>query len=248
MFGTMSEVAGGDRVVTGSLFLSGGGDAEDSLPLDSAFASAVGAGPVWYWPVAMDPAENDYAACLEWFNGVFAPLGITEVQMWDGVSGEAAERLSDFRGVYIGGGNTFRLLHVLRRERLLSALRQFVRDGGSVYGGSAGAAVLGVDITTIAHLDVDSYSVNDTRGLDLVDEHGVFVHYRPQDASCAQDWVRRNRRPVIALHERAGAVVTEETLTAVGFEPVQLINAGARNVHPGETIMLPRRGRDAHPS
>ena len=226
-------------MVTGSLFLSGGGGAEDSLLLDSAFASAVGSGPLWYWPVAMDPTGVDYTACLDWVTGVFAPLGVDEIHMWDGADGEPAPRLAEFRGVYIGGGNTFRLLAVLRRHGLPPALQRFVENGGAVYGGSAGAAVLGADITTVAHLDVDSCHTTDPRGLDLLAGHGVFVHHRLQDAPRAQDWARRNGRPVVALDERAGAVLTDGRLTAVGFEPVYLIENQVRSLQPGESVVLP---------
>ncbi|WP_232242864.1 hypothetical protein [Streptacidiphilus jeojiense] len=41
--------------------------------------------------------------------------------------------------------------------------------------------------------------------------------------SRAQNWAREARRPVVALHERAGAMVTNGQLTAVGFEPVHLV-------------------------
>jgi dipeptidase E len=233
----MSDVA---NAVTGSVFVAGGGGAQDSLLLDTAFASAVGSGALWYWPVAMDPAGNRYAACLEWLTGVFTPLGLTEVEMWDGAGGEPARRLPEFRGVYIGGGNTYRLLAILRRNGLLPALRRFVADGGAVYGGSAGAAVLGADITTVAHIDVDLSGTTDTRGLDLVAGHGVFCHHEPQDAPRAQAWGRGNRRPVVALHERAGAVVAKGRLTSVGFEPVQLIeDDDVRDLRPGESVMLP---------
>jgi len=232
--------------VTGALFLSGGGDAEDSLLLDTAFAAAVDSGPVWYWPIAKDPAEVDYAACLEWVTGVFTPLGLNEVQMWDGEDDEPARHLPEFRGVYIGGGNTFRLLAVLRRSGLLPALQRFVDNGGAIYGGSAGAAVLGADITTVAHLDVDPCRTTDARGLDQVAGHGVFVHHRPQDAPRAQDWARRNRRPVVALHERAGAVIANGRMTAVGFEPVHLIENEVRSVQPGESVMLACTTRGPH--
>ncbi|QMU77346.1 type 1 glutamine amidotransferase-like domain-containing protein [Streptacidiphilus sp. PB12-B1b] len=233
--------------MTGSLFLSGGGGAEDSLRLDTAFASAVGSGPLWYWPVAMVPAESDYAACLEWVTGVFSPLGLNDIQMWDGAGDEPARRLPEFRGVYIGGGNTFRLLAVLRRNGLLTALKRFLENGGAVYGGSAGAAVMGVDITTVAHLDVDSCHTTDTRGLDLLAGHGVFVHHRLQDTPRAREWARENRRPVVALHERAGAVVADGQFTAVGFEPVHLVGDQVRSLQPGESVMLPLTTPDTQP-
>lgn len=226
--------------VTGSLFLSGGGGAEDSRLLDVAFAAAVGSGPLWYWPVAMEPTGRNYAAALDWLNTVFAPLGVVDIELWDGAGGETpASRLSDFRGVYIGGGNTYRLLSVLRRHDLLPALRRFVEDGGAVYGGSAGAALLGADIGTIAHLDEDISGGADTRGLGLVAGHGVFVHHGPQYLPVAQSWSRRSGRPGVALHERAGAVVKDGRITALGFEPVQLVNAtSVQIVQPGATVSL----------
>ncbi|WP_194927213.1 Type 1 glutamine amidotransferase-like domain-containing protein [Catenulispora pinisilvae] len=232
--------------MTGSVFLSGGGGAEDSAPLDSAFAAALGSGPLWYWPVAMDPAATDpaeqaYAGCLGWLTGVFGPLGVTDIDMWEGSGTGVAERLPDYRGVYIGGGNTFRLLDLVRRNGLLPSLQDFIEHGGVVYGGSAGAALLGADISTIAHMDPDPCGTTDTRGLDRIAGYGVFVHHRPSEVPRAQDWARENHRPVVALHERAGAVVTDGRLTSVGFEPVEIIGAGTlgvRSVRPGERVAL----------
>ncbi|MFB7668750.1 Type 1 glutamine amidotransferase-like domain-containing protein [Kitasatospora sp. NPDC056138] len=227
-------------MLTGSLFLSGGGDAQDSRLLDAAFATAVDSGPLWYWPVAMDPAEVDYAVCMNWLNSVFAPLGVADIELWNGATGEALlSRFPDFRGVYIGGGNAYRLLSVIRRHDLLPALRRFVEGGGAVYGGSAGAALLGADISTIAHLDEDLSGHADTRGLSLVGGHGVFVHHRERDTPVARSWAHGNGRPVVALHERAGAVVKGGQITAVGFEPVHLID-GTRmqTLQPGETVSL----------
>jgi dipeptidase E len=227
--------------VAGQLFLSGGGGAEDSSLLDRAFAETVGPGPVWYWPVAMFQGDHDYGACLEWFTGIFAPLGLTEIQMWDGTGapGELTRRLSQSRAVYIGGGNTFRLLSIVKQHGLLDPLRAFAANGGAVYGGSAGAAFLGADITTVAHLDTDPHGTDDTHALDVVAGHGVFVHYEPQDIRHVDQWRSRHGRPVVALHERAGAVIADNRLTAVGFESVQLIGDETRVLGPGSSIELP---------
>ncbi|MEY9927145.1 dipeptidase E [Catenulispora sp. GP43] len=225
----------------GSVFLSGGGGVEDTAPLDSAFASALGSGPLWYWPMAIDPAETAYSDCLDWLTGVLGPLGVTDIDIWDGAGHGLARRFADYRGVYIGGGNTFRLLDVVRRSGMGPALQAFIDDGGAVYGTSAGAALLGADISTIAHLDPDPYGTTDTRGLDRIAGYAAFVHHRTADAPQVQDWVHRNQKPVIALHERSGAVVTDGRLTSVGFEPVQIFGVvrSPLNVQPGESIELP---------
>lgn len=231
--------------MSGAVFLSGGGGAEDTVPLHAAFAAAVGSGRLWYWPIALDPVERDYGECLGWLTGALRPFGVTEIDMWDGADGigtgtatRIAQPLTDYRGVYIGGGNTFRLLDIVRRVGLGSALQTFLDDGGVVFGGSAGAALLGADISTIAHLDPDPYGTTDTRGLDRVAGHGVFVHHVPSEVPLVRDWARGNRRPVLALHERAGAVVADGRLTSVGFEPVRLIGGepdDMTDVAPGES-------------
>jgi hypothetical protein len=46
-----------------------------------------------------------------------------------------------------------------------------------VYGGSAGTIVLGSDISTAAHMDVNEIGIADTRGFDLVHGHSIWCHY-----------------------------------------------------------------------
>lgn len=227
--------------MAGSIFLSGGGGVADTALLDFAFAAALGSGRLSYWPVAVDPAETAYTDCLDWLSGVLGPFGVAEIDVWDGTGSGFGRRLPGYSGVYIGGGNTFRLLDVVRRTGMESALQAFIDDGGAVYGTSAGAALLGADISTIAHLDPDPYDTTDTRGLDRIAGHGVFVHHRPEDAPLVRDWVRQNQKPAVALHDRAGAVVTDGRLTAVGYEPVWIFRADgteALSVKPGESIEL----------
>jgi dipeptidase E len=160
--------------------------------------------------------------------------------MWDGTagSGEMTRRLAQSRAVYIGGGNTFRLLSIVRSHGLFEPLRSFVANGGVLYGGSAGAALLGADITSVAHLDTDPYGMDDTRALDMVAGHGIFVHYQPQDMPRIDSWRSTHRRPVVALSERAGAVIANGNLTAVGFESVLIIGDAVQVLEPGSSIEL----------
>ncbi|WP_020577807.1 Type 1 glutamine amidotransferase-like domain-containing protein [Actinopolymorpha alba] len=219
--------------MTGKVFLAGGGGAADSRPLDERFAATIGSGPLSYWPVALDPHTHDYAACLSWLRGVYRPLGVRHITMWTG-NGRISP--GDFRGIYIGGGNTYSLLSIVHRFGLLDALREYVAAGGAVFGGSAGAALLGADITTIAHLDRNDVGLEDTRGTDLAAGCGVFVHHRDSDLPRESVWVASQRRPVIALTERSNAIITGSAITAVGIDPVVLVNSsGHKTLAPGAT-------------
>lgn len=217
----------------GRVFLAGGGGSADSRPLDVAFARALAGGSLSYWPVAFDPDTHDYLDCLLWLRGVYEPLGVSDISLW---TGDRPVAPADYRGVYIGGGNTYRLAALLRRWDLLERLRDFVAGGGLVFGGSAGAAVLGVDITTIAHLDRNEVGVRDTRGADLAGGHGVFVHHRESDLARQCVWSATHGRPALALTERANAVVAGSAVTALGHDPLVVVTAdGYRTLSPGAT-------------
>ena len=79
--------------------------------------------------------------------------------------------------MYIGGGNTFRLLAEIRKYGFEPALQDFAYRGKPIYGGSAGAAILGRDIRTVNHIDNDDVGLMNTSALDLANGHSVWVHY-----------------------------------------------------------------------
>jgi len=213
------------------LILAGGGHAEDSRPLDEVLARRVPpGGALLYLPIALDPREHPYTSCHEWIRSVFAPLGLDNIVMWADVAGKGDD-LDAFAGVYIGGGNTFTLLHGLRVARFLAPLRRFLARGGIVYGGSAGAIILGKDIMTAADADPNDVGLCDTSGLDLLGGCSVWCHYQPGDDGRIADYIRQHASPVIALSERAGIYIRNGRPVAMGFEPTVVFRGQARDTY-----------------
>ena len=199
--------------------LGGGGGASDSRLLDEVFAAWMGSqGRLLYLPCALR-GIRPFQSCLEWITATFAPLNITQITMWTDLSEHRASELDQFDAVYIGGGNTFALLAELRKSGFEHHLKEYVRRGRAVCGGSAGAAVLGRDIRTVNYLDCNEVGLVETTGLDLALGHAIWVHYQPQDDKLISAYVRQYNQSVIALSERSGIVIEQEVLRAVGFEP-----------------------------
>jgi dipeptidase E len=199
--------------------LGGGGGAADSRLLDEVFATWIGAqGRLLYLPCALR-GIRPFESCLEWITATFAPLGITRITMWTDLTEHQAGELDEFDGVYIGGGNTFALLAELRRSGFENSLAEYVRRGKAIYGGSAGAAVLGRDIQTVKYLDRNEVGLVEMHGLDLARGYAIWVHYQPQDDNLIDEYVREYSQPVVALSERSGIVIENESMRAVGFEP-----------------------------
>ena len=199
--------------------LAGGGGASDSRLLDEVFATWIGSqGKLLYLPCALRGIRS-FESCLEWITGTFASFNITNITMWTDLSEHQASELDQFDAVYIGGGNTFALLAELRKSGFAHSLREYVCCGRPTYGGSAGAAVLGRDIRTLNYLDRNEVGLLETNGLDLAAGHAIWVHYQPQDDNLIDQYVRQYSQPVIALSERSGIVIEQESLRTAGFEP-----------------------------
>lgn len=199
------------------LIFAGGGGASDSAPLDELFARWVDPGTVLYWPFASDSPPED---SLQWFTSIYGPLGIRDIEMWRSLDEMAGVALGSYPGVYIGGGNTFSLLASVRRAGAGVALMDFVRDGGVIYGGSAGAILLGRDIGTADHADPNDVGLRDTTGLDMARGHAIWCHYQPAELPLIRAWSRATHHPVLAMSERTGIAREADDLRVVGSDPV----------------------------
>ena len=187
--------------------LAGGGGSSDSLPLDEEFAYWLGPqGRLLYWPIALRD-QRLYKSCLDWIVATLAPLNITNITMWNNLSEHHASELDKFDGIYLGGGNTYYLLAQLRESQFDLHIQEFVRRGKPIYGGSAGAVVLGRDIQTINHLDRNFSGVTEAMGLNLIDGHSIWVHYRPEDDPLINNYIHDCQLPVLAISERSGLVL-----------------------------------------
>lgn len=204
------------------LIIAGGGGADDSGPLDEKFAAWVGTtGKMLYLPLAMDGQDPSYEACLHWVQQVFARYGVTNIEMWTDLKASRGDGLDPFKAIYIGGGNTFRLLHLMRSSGFEAVLVNFVEGGGAVYGGSAGAILLGCDILTCADMDPNEVNLQNTAGLDFIDSYAIWCHYRLEDDPRILRFVEEHQLGVLALSEQSGVCLENDQLLAMGFEGVR---------------------------
>lgn len=216
------------------IILAGGGGAPDSVPLGELFARWSAHGTVLYWPFASDTPPE---ACLRWFESTYGPLGIHDTVVWYSLDEMEGVDLHAYSAIYIGGGNTFSLLESVRRVNAAEPLADFARDGGVIYGGSAGAILLGSDISTASHADSNDVGLQETTGLDMALGHAIWCHYRPAQLPMIQEWSRDTRHPVLALSERAGIVREADLFWVVGFDPVlQIKGEDTRELQLGEQL------------
>lgn len=147
--------------------------------------------------------------------------GVEDVVMWRSLDRMKDASLNNYSGIYIGGGNTYRLLATVRKADAVGRLARYAESGGVVYGGSAGVLLPGSDISTARRMDPNDVRLQDTTtGLDLALGHAIWCHYRSAERPVVEEWSQVTGRPVLALSERTGVVREDDGLRVVGFDPV----------------------------
>lgn len=83
--------------------------------------------------------------------------------------------------LYVAGGNTFHLLHEVRRSGLDRMLERRLAEGLAYVGVSAGSVIMGPDIAPVSVLDdpAEAPDLTSTKGLGYV-PYVVVPHYRGQ--------------------------------------------------------------------
>lgn len=219
------------------LFLSGGGSEVDSKQLDDKFVETLrerGGVGIVYIPIAMPP--HRFAGALEWFTPIFQN-SVDKIEMWTELKDKTKDDISKLGGVYIGGGDTIRLLQVLQESGFDDVLKAYIKDGGIVYGGSAGAIILGKDIRTAP--ETEKYHSDNYSGLDVLGEYSVACHFKGEETLHYQNISKRIASPIIALAEQSGVRIFGADLEIVGSNPVSIISpTSVKIVSPNQSIKV----------
>lgn len=221
----------------------GGGEADDERAALDVFGSWLGDGRLLYVPIAADPPYEPY---LEWARAALAPSGISNISM--ATSAEHVIReLPRSDGVFIGGGNTYSLLHALRTGGAERPLRRAVERGFPVYGGSAGAILLGRDIDTARHADRNDAGVADPAGLDVALGYSIWCHHARSDDARIRDFVMATGHEAIAISERSGLSRIGPTIRVIGPEPATLFGVRGRSVFNAGDLLPPASAEGDRP-
>jgi dipeptidase E len=222
--------------MTGQLFLSGGGSENQTEEIDKAFLENVE--NILYIPLAWP--NEDFKSCLSWFNNMTSLHKKVNTTM---ITNENQPvDLSQFDAVYVGGGNTFKLLKKLRESGLEEKLISFYKNGGKIFGGSAGAIIWGNKIDTALlckDADKNLVKLKDTSGFNEVQGYDIQCHFEDDQVAEHQDYIIRTGRNVIAIPEESALIVQGKIYSVLGPEPITLITAKeSKKYNPGSKVPI----------
>jgi dipeptidase E len=220
--------------VTGIAYLGGGGTGGDEALLWDEMLE--GCRRLLYWPFALKGAM--LADADAWLRDQISRRGSSaEVVTWTTLGRKKPAELDGFDLLFVGGGNTFRLLKHLKDHGFVEPVRQWVQAGGNYYGGSAGAVIATDSIAIAEHEDSNNVGLLDLDGLGLLSGIGFLPHYTSHQENLARSLSRRYRLPIVAVPEAAGLIVEGAAVRVVGPEAVWTVDSATANRHePGSLL------------
>src|SRR5215468_5907003 len=170
-----------------------------------------------------------------------------------GYAVEAAHTVSDPHkaieqtdAIFIGGGNTFRLLKALQDLDLLDPIRRKVKGGAPYIGSSAGSNVAGPTIKTTKDMPIVQPRSFDSLGLVPFQ---ISPHFQDPDPSSKHmgetqeerisQFLEENQTPVVGIREGAWLVCENGAITLRGEAGARIFRRGEAPVEakPGDNIV-----------
>lgn len=222
------------------IYLSGGGNEKQLFPLDKFFFDTFPKnGSFLYIPVALR-GNKLYPTAHIWMKSILEIHERNDIQFEtaDDLSKYRLEDLKNFDAIYIGGGNTWSLMQELMDSGFSQELISYIKNGGVVYGGSAGAIVFGKNIDT--HDDENKINLKDTSGFNLFSDYSVACHYTDKQSDRFKDWAISHKSPILCLPEETGLVFGNDSILCVGTKPcvIYLADDTKKEIQSGMSFML----------
>lgn len=190
-----------DANVKAVIFLGGGGGSKASADLDTIFFSKLSNNAhILYIPTALE--SERYPGAVEWFTKVVRLYSDTidfTMMTEDNVN---EIDFDNFDAVYIGGGNTYKLLDFIIVNNLDKKLRAFIESGRLFYGGSAGAVLIGKTINTASGMDPKLDYKYDA-GLNWLQNASVSCHW-PESKDSATKVLETDAQKIYCIPENCG--------------------------------------------
>jgi dipeptidase E len=175
--------------------------------------------------------EDMYDSCYEWIRGELKDVDIPAIHMVRSVEELGKKNFADYSFLFIGGGNTFKLLRDIKVGGSFEKIREYLENGGVAFGGSAGAIIFGKDLEACVLDDSNDVNLTDTDGYDVLDGISVLCHFGNRTEE--KDEASRRflldlslRRKTVALPEEVTLFVNDDKVEVIGNRSFYLFENG----------------------
>jgi dipeptidase E len=151
------------------------------------------------------------------------------------------EQLDGAEAIFVGGGNTFRLLKKLYDRNLLDTIRQRVRAGLPYIGSSAGSVITAPTIRTTNDMPIVEPRSLNSLGLIPFQINGHYLDPDPNSTHKGEtreerlrEFHEENDTPVVGLREGTMILVEDDAYTLLGMKPARIFRRDRDPIEVGQ--------------
>ncbi|MEE0699167.1 MAG: Type 1 glutamine amidotransferase-like domain-containing protein [Bacilli bacterium] len=198
--------------------------------------------PILYVPLAMNEIKHPYDGCYLWAKEELSNVDVPYIEMVRTFEEFAQQNIFDYSAVFIGGGNTYKLLDGIKKYGIFEQLKEYIENDGIIFGGSAGGIILGQDIDSCSSMDNNDVKLIDTKGFDVLNGISIFAHYTNFKKKFTEEENRLNHAryteallkfsssigDVIGLPEENTIFIDNNHVEVIGTKPCYLFQNGLK--------------------
>ena len=143
------------------------------------------------------------------------------------------EEIENAEAIFVGGGNTFRLLKTLYDLDLLDVIRNRVRGGTLYMGSSAGSVITSPTIKTTNDMPILQPRSFDALNFVPYQINGHYIDADPKSTHMGEtrevrlaEYLEENAAPVLGIREGTMLRVDDGVTTVVGTKPAKIFRRG----------------------
>lgn len=205
------------------IFLCGGGSGIQTAEAYKRLNEVIDhSKPCLYIPLAME--HEKYDSCYRWITEELKAIDVPEIVMIRNAEELSNKDLFSYSVLFIGGGNTFKLLYDLKVSGAFEKIRDFMENGGVVFGSSAGAIIFGANLESCQLDDVNKVDLKETDGYDIFSGVSILCHYMNRTIEKDEKSKRylleiSNHRQTVALPEEVTLFINGDNIEVIGDRP-----------------------------
>ena len=206
------------------LILNGGGEGEQVANARKLLNSIIDHNKkILYIPLAW--ADSTFSGCLEFMTNELSNVNVAGIEMINAGEELLNKNLSNYACIYIGGGNTYKLLYLLKSSGAFDKIKNYlINENGIVYGGSAGAIIFGKDLDSCNTDDENEVGLVDNSGFNFINGYSLLCHYTSRNEERTE--ISKNylldlskTKPVYAIPEEDTIYINNGKIEFIGSRP-----------------------------
>lgn len=207
------------------IYLSGGGDSEKTKAADEHFIKNIQQGNILFIPIGRTSEQKGNSQSHSWLKSKYKNLSKKRINIEIATELSKVKTIENSTVIYIGGGNTRKIMHNINTSHFDKTLEDYLNRGGTVFCSSAGAVLMGKYIDFIdERYDIDNTLNNFSIsiGLSFIGNYSILPHYSENSYYKIVQYFRFHSNPVIAIPEGGCLVVSEKEIKALWGKEILL--------------------------